>query len=288
VPLTNGHAVPPDDLPPISYWRPGTMTDLVAGYFRYAAPPEPDRNRHEVLLPGWPKVYLLLPGTPSASMTIRRRTFDPLPTCGFVGTTSYASALDYGGGVVCGVSLLPKGWARLFGGDLSRHTNRVVPLETVDPYAQTMIDLAGGSRSPVDIFEPWLSARLTAAAPADPLIDRFMALLSRRPPISVAELQEELGLARQQLAALSSRAFGLTPKRVIVRHRFVAAVERVLADPHDAARAVWEAGYIDRSHFVKDCQKFLGCSLSTFRRRRGPLNDVALAVRQHEQVAPLV
>lgn len=227
-----------------------------------------------LLLPGGPRLYVLHGDTATSSLSIRRRTFAPLPAIGFIGPTTALGHLDTGGAMLTGVRLRSTAWATLFGGDLSRHADKVVPLTTLDHAAEAL------RHADAAAIETWLSTRLEDAAASDVLLEHFIATIDAHPRATVADLAATLHLTPQQLTALSLEHFGVAPKRLLSQRRFVRVLRRLLADPAYAGRALWEAGYVDRSHFAKDCRKFLGSSLQTFRERAAPLARDPSAARR--------
>jgi AraC-like DNA-binding protein len=214
------------------------------------------------------------------------RTVDPVPSVAFVGPTSHAGYIAAGSGALVGVGVLPVGWAQLFGGDVSRYANRVVPLAQLDPGAGLLAS-ALHSTDPKSAFDEWLEVRASRRPPPDPRIARLYALLHDPAITRIEAIAEELETPARVLAALARFNFGFTPKLLLRRSRFMRALSAVLSNPGESSHLLTEAGYWDRSHFLRDSHLFLGCSVREFLKRRGPLNQVAMRVREQVIGAPV-
>lgn len=267
---------------PVEYWRPGAaVQDYVTGYHRYDVAAPPGVLIRDVFFPSWPVIRIALPGSGAWSMTLGSRTFKPVPTCAFTGPTSYAGyvASDRGGTLV-GMGLLPLGWAALFGGDVSRFANRVVPLAQIDAGASALAEALAQGEPPAAVFEQWVATRLSLRAPPDPRIARLFALIDDPATTRTEQIAEQMELTPRALATLTRISFGFTPKLLLRRGRFLRALAAVLSSPEQANEQLQQAGYWDRSHFLRDSHLFLGCSIREFNKRRGPLNQLALRVRE--------
>ncbi len=272
---------------PIDYWRVSdTLAPFVTGYHRYAVPLPPGVTLRDVFFPSWATIRIALPGSQNWGLRLGSRSFDPVPTAAFVGPTSYAGYLEARGGALVGVGILPYGWAALFGGDVSRFANRVVPLHAIDVDAGSIEAAIGAGTRPDLAFEEWLSARLGRRTP-DPRIAQVFAMLDDPVVTRIETIAEALGLTQRVLADFTRVHFGFTPKLLLRRSRFLRALSAVLTRSGDANEVVCAAGYWDRSHFLRDSHLFLGCSVRDFVKRRGPLNQVAMNVRAEVIGAPV-
>ena len=242
--------------------------DLVAGYV--ARTPVPGA-RGTIVLPGGPRLYLLVGGAGDARLTIRRRTSGPLPRLGFIGPTTKVAQLEHGDATLFGLRLRATAWPMLSDRDLSRFTDRIVPLTTIDPSAAPLTcDPEAGAAA---AFAPWLAAQRAAARARDGAAQQIIALIDASPRATVTDVCAALGVTPRHLTATCLRVFGLPPKRVLVLRRFLRVLRRLLPDTTGAGRVLWEAGYVDHSHFAKDCRRFLDSSLHGFRQRLGEDSD---------------
>lgn len=265
---------------PVEYWNAcSTLRGYVTGYHRYSVAMPPGMVVRDAFFPSWATIRIALPGSAPWSVRVGSRTFDPVPTTAFCGPSSYAGYLTTTGGTLVGVALLPLGWATLFGGDISRYANRVVPLAELDEDADNLAEALASTDNPAPVFDAWLKARLGLCPAPDERVPQLFALLEDPAPIRIEEMAEALNMSPRALASLTRYNFGFTPKLLLRRARFLRALSGVLIAGTDSARLIEEAGYWDRSHFLRDSHLFLGCSIRDFNKRRGPLNQMAMRVR---------
>lgn len=241
---------------------PSGTDDLVAGYVARAAGAG---DRGAIVLPGGPRLYMLAGGSGDARLTLRGRRSDPLPRIGVIGPTTRAALLEHGDAVLLGVRLRATAWAALFDRDLSRVTDRVVPLATLDPAPPPLAaDPPAGAAA---AFAEWFAARPAGRGARAGVAQQVAALIDADPRIGVADLCAALGVTPRQLSSQCLHSFGLPPKRLLVLRRFGRVLRRLLGDATATGRVLWEAGYVDHSHFAKDCRRFLDTSLHGFRQR---------------------
>jgi len=271
----------------VAYHRPSdALTHHVTGYHRFAAPVVPGHVFHDAFFPSVATIRVTLAGSPPWSLRIASRTYDPMPTIALTGPTSYAGYVTSSGGTLVGAGLLPYGWAQMFGGDVSRLSNRVVPLDELDPGAEMLRAALERGEPFQQVFDAWLEARLQRRPPADPRIDRLCTMLRDPATTRIEAVADALDMTPRALAALTRFNFGFTPKLLLRRTRFLRALSAVLTQPEAAPMALEEAGYWDRSHFLRDSHLFLGCSVREFSRRRGPHNQLAIRARTEALGAP--
>jgi AraC-like DNA-binding protein len=266
---------------PIQYWRPSAaLAPYVTGYHSYHAALPPGLVLQDVFLPSWASIRVSLHESPPWSLRMGPRTFDPMPKAAFIGPTSCAGHLTTRGGTMVGVGLKPLGWAQLFGGDVSKHANRVIPLSQLDLGAEQLRETLDAADTPEQGFTHWLEARLHRRPPADPRIDQLFTILEAGTETRIDVIAEMLGTNPRALATMTRQSFGFTPKLLLRRTRFTRALSALLAAPDQGQAVLEAAGYYDRSHLLRDSHLFLGCSVRDFMRNRGPLNQIALRVRE--------
>lgn len=266
---------------PVQYWQPSaTLAPYVTGFHSYHAALPPGLILQDVFLPSWASIRVALHESPPWSLRMGPRTFDPMPQIALIGPTNCAGYLSTQGGTMVGVGLKPLGWAQLFGGEVSKHANRVVPLSQIDSGAEQLREALETDEAPDQAFGRWLEARLHRRPAADPRIAQLFAILEQGQETRIDVIADMLGTSPRSLATMTRYSFGFTPKLLLRRTRFVRALSAMLAAPDQGPAVLEEAGYYDRSHFLRDSHLFLGCSVRDFNRRRGPLNQIALRVRE--------
>lgn len=273
---------------PIEYWRADdALSRYVTGYHRYNVALPPGVVLRDVFFPSWATVRIALPGSRRWSVRMGTRHFDPVPETAFFGPSSYAGYLESQGGALVGVGLLPTGWAALFGGDISRHANRIVLLSAIDPGAGRLVQALHDGTEPKEAFDSWLIERAAHAREPDPRIAQLYALLTDPAIDRIETIADTLGMTQRTLATFTRGHFGFTPKLLLRRARFMRALSDVLSHPDEGAMRIGAAGYWDRSHFLRDCHLFLGCSVRDFLKRRGPMNQLAMHARAEALGAPV-
>lgn len=270
-----------DSAQPIEYWTAsGSLDGLVTGYHRYTVSIPPGVTFRDAFFPNWGTIRISLEQSGPWSLTMGSRTYSPVPAIAFTGPSSHAGYVVAGGGVLTGAGILPCGWAQLFGGDISRYANRVVPLSQIDAGGAQLHAALESGGDPKAVFDEWLEARLSRRPEPDPRIARLYDLIHDPNVTRIEAIAETLDTPPRVLAALARFNFGFTPKLLLRRARFMRALSAVLSNPGESAHLLTEAGYWDRSHFLRDSHLFLGCSVREFLKRRGPLNQVAMRVRE--------
>lgn len=273
---------------PVQYWRPSSaLAPYVTGYHSYHAALPPGLTLQDVFLPGWASIRISLRESLPWSLRMGARTFNPVPNAALVGPTNCAGHLSTQGGTIVGVSLKPLGWAQIFGGDVSKHANRVTPLAQLDAGASQLRELLQESDCPNEVFDRWLEARLHRRPPADPRIGKLFDVLEEGRESRIDVIAEMLDTSPRSLATMTRYNFGFTPKLLLRRTRFLRALSAMLIDPGSSSTVLQATGYYDRSHFLRDSHLFLGSSVRDFMRRRGPLNQIALRVREKVLGSPV-
>lgn len=182
----------------------------------------------------------------------------------------------WGDSYAFGVKFRPGGFQPFLRGDVSRLTNRSVPVASVLGEAgHAWVDamrVAADFPARVALAEQFLGERLPAmdakATQAAGLVDRIAA----EPAItSVDRLIADGGLGKRALQSLFKRYVGVGPKWVINRYRLHEAVARIQAgEVVDWARLALELGYFDQAHFIRDFRALVGMTPGDFARREVP------------------
>ena len=259
------------------------LAPYLAGFHSYDVVVTPGATHEEIFLPAWVNLRAQVAGGEWA-MTIGTQNFDPVPKLALFGPTSQAGFARVETGRIIGVALMPRGWARLIGGDASTYADRIVPLDEVvgaeDSAALgTALAQSDDFAAQVAAFEDFL-LRLLASRPAEPeAVGAIEALLLEPEVRSVAEAAARLGLPLWQFARIAKRHFGFAPKLLIRRARFVRTLLALRhANGHRWSALVGDA-YVDQSHFIRDCHDFLGMTPGQFVARFQPVGEASLAER---------
>lgn len=251
----------------IRYDEPdGRIADSITGYHVYAA--DTADERVDWFLPGTANIRISLDAGPIA-LTIRRRTYSPMPAAVLFGPTSQAMRAVTHGGTMIGIGVSALGWARLFARAASDYRDRLVPLE--DMLGETLVGELVETLAATDrdrLVKPALDAffaRKLGPPHADaPQIRRLMALILDERTDVLATVAAEMGLPTHTLRRLSARHFGFPPKLLLLRARFLRSFTQLLAagDPFDYSKVA--SSYFDASHFLRDARAFLGTTPRRF------------------------
>lgn len=251
----------------IRYDQPDArIADSITGYHVYAA--DTADERIDWFLPGTANIRIALDAGPIA-LTIRRRTYSPLPQAVLFGPTSQAMRAVTHGGTMVGIGVSALGWARLFARSASDYRDRIVPL--ADVLGETLTDELVRTLAATDrdrLVKPALDAvfarRLGPPHAEAAQIRRLMALILDERTDALATVAAEMGMPAHTLRRLSARHFGFPPKLLLLRARFLRSFTQLLdaGDAFDYSKVA--ASYFDASHFLRDARAFLGTTPRRF------------------------
>lgn len=221
-------------------------------------------------LPGTARI-LLIPEQTRVSATIRNRRYDRLPDVAIVGPSSRPVALKIDGPAPIEIPLSPLDWSRLTGTIAATTADRIIRardlgiscLDGLVDAAPTDIALAAVARLAETIV-----ARDIASADGGnwPLILPLMRLIDDGVVYDAATAAQQLATSPHNLRRIALRWFGFPPKTLLMRRRFIAALER-FQETHLDFASVAAFGYFDASHFLRDANRFLGTTPRRYLRR---------------------
>lgn len=259
------------------------LARFVGDYFVFDSEGEAVMGARSPILPAWPMIRFVLAEQP---MTIEAPgvVWSPLPEAGFYGSAGRIMEHTSYGGVTIGVNLTPAGVARLLSIDLSHYRDRIVPLdEVLSETCQPLIaELRASDQGPAvkAILDRFFLERMDTPSRDEERIIRLNHLLLDERIRTAKELGRELELPSRTLQRLSLKRFGYPPQALIARTRFLRSLMAVrAAGANDAYRAIDEA-YTDASHFLRDCERFLGMTARRFFKLEMPFLDAVLRVRK--------
>jgi len=268
---TNRPGVPAElfAMPPglaIRYDLPAAgLHDLVSGYATYAA-----QSRAEMInwfLPAPPMICVLLDAG-QVGIAIRNHRFEPAPVS-LYGATSCAFRATTHGGLQVGIGLTALGWIRLLTRPAGSFHNRVVPLDDLLPatVAQHLLGALGALNDESDIA-PTLDAILAPLFirhhPHEDAVRRFTDLMLVDGVIEIADAADRLGLPATTLRRIAIHAFGMPPKLLLRRARFLRSFVSLLRSGEPMAYDLIDSSYYDSSHFLRDANTFLGTTPRRF------------------------
>ena len=186
---------------------------------------------------------------------------------------------------VAGFGIKPGGWRALIGKSARTFTDRMIPLSSAwGDLAQTMFAAVSTAASDGEIVT-WMEAALTAQlarigrSKEDLLMSRFEALARQDSTAKIEDLAAKLGMSVRQVERRCLDAFGLSPKTVLRRSRFLdmATAMRGFSTPSEEQLAALR--YFDQSHLNREFHRFAGMTPGKFRRETTPLFTAGLKLR---------
>lgn len=221
-------------------------------------------------LPGTARILIIPEGT-RVSARIRNRYYDRLPDVAVVGPSSRPVTLQIDGAPVVEIPLSPLDWGRLTTVAAVAMADRIVAARDV---GITCLD-GVVDRDPNDIAGVAIN-RLADAVVArgnalldettTTLIAQLMALIDEGLVYDAATAAEQVSTTPHNLRRIALRWFGFPPKTLLMRRRFIAALERFQETGMDFA-AITNFSYFDASHFLRDANRFLGTTPRRYLRR---------------------
>ncbi|WP_076069904.1 helix-turn-helix domain-containing protein [Sphingomonas montana] len=278
----------------IRYDRPSPdLADCITGYTVFHS--DDPVERVDWFLPSPTMLCIFVEAGP-VTARIGNHAFGPLPPATVIGPTSRAMRITTHGGTMVGIGISATGWARMTDASASLSHNRIVAAETVfDPAAVAMLtrQLAAlpDDRTVKLVLDALLPA-LLRPVPAGTkgahmaLIAQLTALATTDCVIDVADIAVRLGVAEARLRRLSRQYFGMPPKQLLRRARFLRSFVRLFqgGDIADARRL--DPSYFDMSHYLRDANAFLGTTPRRFLGHNSPFLQASIRARMAVLGAP--
>ncbi|RXD05625.1 hypothetical protein EQZ23_11285 [Sphingomonas sp. UV9] len=269
----------------IRYDRPAAaLADFITGYHVYRSSAAPDgEGQVDWFLPATANVRIAIDAGP-ISVSIGRRTFDPLPAASLFGPTSQALKATTHGGVMIGFGISALGWGRLMRRRADDFRNQIVPLEDVLGHGFThrlvaALQAAADDAEIAPILDALLLERLGPPHRDAPLVRQLMEILASDGPADMASAAARLDIATHALRRLSVRHFGFPPKMLLMRARFLRSLLRLMAAGEAADYSLIDDSYFDASHFLRDSGTFLGMTPRRFMALTKPFLEASLRAR---------
>lgn len=226
----------------------------------------------DMFLPEWASIRLVLSGRWRAK--ILGQPFQPVAEAAISGTQERGSVVRGTPGLVAGVGILPEGWVQLTGQPADSFAKRLRPLAKVfgaaaDHLVPTLRTLADDEEI-VEALDRYLVDRLAGRPAAPSIVREAHAALLDDANRSVDDWATSLKLSARQLERLCRRYFGLPPKRLLRRQRFLRTLAAIRDVPPGSWSMLIDSHYVDQPHFIRECHYFLGMSPRVFFARPQP------------------
>jgi AraC-like DNA-binding protein len=186
---------------------------------------------------------------------------------------------------VAGFGIKPSGWRALFTEPATTYTDKMVPLAEAWGDLATDMETALASATDdaqiVEAMEICIRAQLAKVGrpKEDMLISRLESTARMDSTIKIETVAETLGLSVRQIERRCLKSFGMSPKLVFQRSRFLdmAAAMRGLTNPSETRLAGLR--FFDQSHLNREFRAFTGMTPGQFRRSETPLLTEGLKLR---------
>lgn len=216
----------------------------------------------DLLFPEWANIRILLDGSWSQTFGDGRALGFSSPAPLMSGVISRTAKIRGGPGRVVGVGFLPAGWGIFTSLPARDYVDDIVPLSTFVGAAADGL-LQGVMAAPDDAalvmaLDIWLRSHMTDVHAADPtLVAAHGALLD--PEVrSVAEWARRLGRSTRQAERLALTYFGMSPKALLRRQRFLRSFAAIREQPPGLWARLIDSSYVDQSQFIRDFRHFMG------------------------------
>ncbi|MGC4047875.1 MAG: helix-turn-helix domain-containing protein [Armatimonas sp.] len=167
------------------------------------------------------------------------------------------------------VSFTPTGAAAILRQSLEEFANTTIPVSEAFQRGASLNSLSERLAAASDhserfqIIERELLRNSVPFAPDMQVLEAVKMLEGSEAPLHIEALANRLGLSQSALERRFRRLVGTTPRRFasLVRLKRVVQYKQSGLDLTSIAHA---AGYYDQSHFIKDFQRFAGCSPAAY------------------------
>lgn len=272
-----------------SYAPSARLAPYIARHYVFSVEAPPQFELVDKLLSETVFVRLLLEGDWAAEL--KPGEWSNVGPAVFFGANSGPMTVRVRGGFrVVGIAMCPAGWLSLCKSGADAFTDRMLPLAEVwgDHAAAMFADVAAvtaddeaGDRAIIDAIERHFAALLQARGwpPSQPDMHTFELIARNRSTAKVADVAEQLGLTSRQLERLCRAHFGMAPKAVLRRSRFLdmASAMRGLSHPDEEELAALR--FSDQSHLINEFRKFIALTPRQFSLTPTPLLDAGLELR---------
>lgn len=190
---------------------------------------------------------------------------------------------------VAGAALRPSGWRSLFRTSHQDYADRLLRLDEVwhTPTDSLEAEMVGASddAGKIAALEQALRARLDRIGrrKVDDRLARFETIARTDPTRRIEDIADELDLSMRQFARRCQTGFGLTPKAILRRSRFLdmATAMRGFSSPSEQDLAALR--YYDQSHLGREFKRFTGMTPTVFAGAITPLQTAGLKLREESK-----
>ncbi len=272
-----------------NYAPSSDLAPYLRNHFVFRAPLPADMELIDPLLSETAMLRVLLQGDWAAEMSPGTWQVEG-PTILFGNNTRCFNVRVRGPFVVAGTAIRPAGWTALCDQKASIFADGMFPAHVAwgDDADQLYHDAAeqaddAGIVAALEKF--WRNQLVKFGTPdTDPAMAAFEEITNSDSTARVADVAAQVGLSARAFERRCCATFGLTPKAVMRRSRFLdmAAALRGISDPGEEERAALR--FSDQSHLNREFRYFIKMTPGVFEKTPTPLMDAVLKLRQDRNV----
>ncbi len=169
-----------------------------------------------------------------------------------------------------GIGFLPLGWATFVGKSADGFANGIYDareesaLEHFAALSDALLRPEMSEKRQLAAISAFFRDETPRFGKEDPRIQTIHSVLLEPELPHVSEMAVRCDLNQRTLERLCRKHFGFSPKILLRRQRFMRSVADFILDPSMGWIGAIDSLYFDQSHFVRDCQDFLGMSPSEY------------------------
>lgn len=188
--------------------------------------------------------------------------------------------------VVAGTAIRPSGWAALCDQHAHNFANAMFPArvawgEDADTLYGDIVAAADDDDAIIAVLELFWKKQLEKLgnAQCDEAMATFEQIANTDSTMRIADVAQTLGLSTRALERRSCASFGLTPKAVMRRSRFLdmATALRGISNPDEEELAALR--FSDQSHLNREFRYFVNMTPGMFEKTPTPLLNAVLRLR---------
>lgn len=267
-----------------NYPPPDDLKLHIRRFYVFQVPLPDDSLIEDSLLAENAFVRVLLKGEWQAETTPGHWHF-PSPALLFGSNSAPLPVRVKGGFHIAGFAVRPSAWRTLFAQPASDYVNQMVPLANLwGDVADTMlarIQAAPDDETMVDAMVDAIRTQMKRIGRkrVDEKIQQFEAMARQDSTIKIEHAARDLGLSVRQMERRCMACYGLTPKSILRRSRFLDMAEAMRGFSTPGQKQLAELRYFDQSHLNREFHRFAGMTPGKFRKADTPMFTAGLHLR---------
>ncbi|HMT43374.1 MAG TPA: helix-turn-helix domain-containing protein [Chakrabartia sp.] len=267
-----------------NYPPPDDLKLHIRRFYVFQVPLPDDSLIEDSLLAENAFVRVLLKGEWQAETTPGHWHF-PSPALLFGSNSAPLPVRVKGGFHIAGFAVRPSAWRTLFAQPASDYVNQMVPLANLwGDVADTMlarIQAAPDDEAMVDAMVDAIRTQMKRIGRkrVDEKIQQFEVMARQDSTIKIEHAARDLGLSVRQMERRCMACYGLTPKSILRRSRFLDMAEAMRGFSTPGQKQLAELRYFDQSHLNREFHRFAGMTPGKFRKADTPMFTAGLHLR---------